>query len=122
MSAGHLKTGTPGTYNDGDGHNYSRKAIRDEQRHHLQKAEGYKPKSQNHAMDAMLGEDIQALVEERYKTDPLYSATMHGNRPSKGARQDAEIQADEAEMIRKKQEKMDSLTGKKLEHKMAREH
>lgn len=81
MSAGHPKTGTPGTYNDGDEHNYSRKAIRDEQRHHLQKAEGYKPsksshaktscserrqtltncepESQNHAMDAMLDEDVR---------------------------------------------------------------
>lgn len=47
---------------------------------------------------------------------------MHGNQPSKGARQDAEIQAEEAEMLKKKKEKADNMAGKKLEHKSAREH
>ncbi|KAI0470211.1 hypothetical protein F4859DRAFT_515738 [Xylaria cf. heliscus] len=133
MSAGHPTTGTPGTYDDGDTHNYSRQAIRDEQRHHLHKAEGYRPskshaktpcseapkvnqprvEDQNRAMDTMISEDIQVLIKERYKTDPLFSATMHGNRPSRGAQQDAEIQAGEAEMIRKKQEKTNGMAGKK---------
>jgi hypothetical protein len=47
---------------------------------------------------------------------------MHGNQPSKGARQDAEIQAEETEMLRKKKEKSDNLAGKKLEHNSAGEH
>ncbi|KAI0457830.1 hypothetical protein F5B21DRAFT_75034 [Xylaria acuta] len=122
MSAGHPSTGTPGTYDDGDEHNYSREAIHDEQRHHLYNVEGYKPKDQNRAMDAMLDEDTRARIKERSKTDPLYPATMHGNQPSRGAQQDAEIQAEEAEVIRKKQEKTDGLAGKKLEHKSARDH
>ncbi|RYC62542.1 hypothetical protein CHU98_g3656 [Xylaria longipes] len=136
MSAGHPSTGTPSTYNDGDEHNYSREAIHIEQRHHFHNVEGYRhsksyanmscseapsinqlrAEDQNKAMDAMLSEDIQTRIEERYKTDPLYRATMHGNRPSRGAQQDAEIQAEEAEMIRKKQEKTDSMAGKKFEH------
>ncbi|KAK5637057.1 hypothetical protein RRF57_012769 [Xylaria bambusicola] len=49
-------------------------------------------------------------------------ATMHGNEPSRGAQQDAEIQAEEAELLRKKQGKTDSMPGKKFEHKPAREH
>ncbi|KAI1756908.1 hypothetical protein F4782DRAFT_525677 [Xylaria castorea] len=111
MSAGHPTTGTPGIYEDGDERNYSRGAIHDEQR-----------QDQHRAMDAMLSEDTQVRIEERYKTDPLYRATMHGNQPSRGAQQDAEIQAEEAEMMKKKQEKTDSMAGKKLEHKSAREH
>lgn len=44
---------------------------------------------------------------------------MHGNQPSRGAKQDAEIQAEEAEILKKKKEKTDSMTGKKLEHRSA---
>lgn len=42
-------------------------------------------------------------------------ATMHGHKPSKGAQIDAEIAKEEAEMLAKKKEKTDSMTGKKLE-------
>ncbi|KAI1304537.1 hypothetical protein F5Y03DRAFT_172909 [Xylaria venustula] len=115
-------TGTASIYEDGDERNYSREAIRDEQRHHLRNVEGYMRKNQNQGMNEMISEDTQARVDERFKHDPLYRATMHGNQPSKGARQDADIQAEEAEMIRKKQEKTDSMPGKKLDHKSAREH
>ncbi|KAI1422888.1 hypothetical protein F5Y12DRAFT_716915 [Xylaria sp. FL1777] len=88
------RIGTASVSEDGNEHNYSRRAICDEQRHHLRKAEGYSKKQQNQGMNDMLSED----------------ATMHGNRPSKGAQQDAEIKADEAEIIRKKQEKTDTQT------------
>lgn len=47
---------------------------------------------------------------------------MHGNQPSKGAKQDAEIQAEEVEMLRKKKEKTDGIAGKKVESKSAGEH
>ncbi|KAI1433725.1 hypothetical protein GGR50DRAFT_666805 [Xylaria sp. CBS 124048] len=114
--SGHPTTGTPSVYEAGDERNYSREAIRQEQRHHLHNAEGYMRKNQQKAMEDMIDEDTQAQIEERYKTDPLYRATINGNKPSRGAVQDAEIQADEAEMLRKKREKGDSMVGKKLEH------
>lgn len=117
---GHANTGTPGIYEDGDEHNYSRKAIHQEQRHHLHhNVEGYMQKDRSKGMNEMLSRDTKAQVEERYKSDPLYSATMHGNQPSRGAKQDAEIQAEEAEILKKKKEKTDSMTGKKLEHRSA---
>ncbi|KAI0397832.1 hypothetical protein F5Y17DRAFT_476545 [Xylariaceae sp. FL0594] len=112
MSAG-ANTGTANLYADGDERNYPREAIRNESRHNNKNAEGYMPKDQNRAMDEMLTENTKARIEDRYKHDPLYRATMHGNEPSRGAKQDAEIQAEEAEMIRKKQEKADSMPGKK---------
>ena len=40
---------------------------------------------------------------ERYnKTDPLRAAQDHGNEPSRGARIDAELQAEEEEYLRNK--------------------
>ncbi|KAI3329082.1 hypothetical protein HD806DRAFT_481641 [Xylariaceae sp. AK1471] len=116
------KTGTPNLYADGDQRNYSRDSIRNEQRHHLLNAEGYMKKDRHRAMDEMRMEDTQAQIEERYKKDPLYGASMHLREPSRGAKQDAAILAEEAEIIRKKQGKTDSLAGKKFEHKPAREH
>ncbi|KAJ3578132.1 hypothetical protein NPX13_g2436 [Xylaria arbuscula] len=107
-------TGTASIYDDGDEHNYSREAIRNEQRHHTANVEGYMRKGQNRAMNDMISEDTQAQMKERYRTDPLYRATIHGNEPSAGARIDAEILAEEAEMLKKKREKTDSMPGKKF--------
>lgn len=42
-------------------------------------------------------------------------ATAHGNEPSRGAKIDAEIQAEEAEMLKKKNAQgTDSMPGKKF--------
>ncbi|KAI0889739.1 uncharacterized protein GGS22DRAFT_3444 [Annulohypoxylon maeteangense] len=100
-------------YEQGDQVNYGRSNVANEERHHTRNAEGYRPKDQNKAMNQMLEENIQDDVAERYKHDPTYRATMHGNEPSKGAKIDAEIQREEEELLRRKQEKTDSLPGKK---------
>ncbi|POS75217.1 hypothetical protein DHEL01_v206386 [Diaporthe helianthi] len=47
------------------------------------------------------------------KKDPTLPAKSHGNEPSKGAKIDAEIQAEEEETIKKKAGKTDSMPGKK---------
>ncbi|KAE8447703.1 hypothetical protein EG329_010510 [Mollisiaceae sp. DMI_Dod_QoI] len=39
---------------------------------------------------------------KQYKQDPTLPAKMHGNEPSKGAKIDAEIQAEEEEELRRK--------------------
>lgn len=39
---------------------------------------------------------------------------MHGNEPSRGAKVDAEIQREEEELLRKKKEKTDGMSGKKF--------
>ncbi|KAI1333055.1 hypothetical protein F5Y16DRAFT_354691 [Xylariaceae sp. FL0255] len=102
-------THLPPTYPDGDEHNYGKGDIRKEDHYRLQNVAAYMRRGKNEAMNDMLAEDIEQESKERYKTDPTYRATIHGNQPSKGARIDAEIQQEEAEMIRKKQEKADRL-------------
>jgi hypothetical protein len=42
-------------------------------------------------------------------------ATMHGNKPSRGAEIDAELAQEDAEQMAKKREKTDSMPGKKNE-------
>ncbi|KAI1498913.1 hypothetical protein F5X99DRAFT_391826 [Biscogniauxia marginata] len=112
--AGHPSTGVPSTYEDGDQQNYRREDIHNEQKHHFVNAEGYMPKRRNNIMNEMLEENVQGMVADRYKKDPTFAATMHGNKPSKGAQVDARIQAEEQEQLRKKQDKTDSLPGKKF--------
>ncbi|KAI0597043.1 hypothetical protein F4775DRAFT_603033 [Biscogniauxia sp. FL1348] len=90
--SGQPSTGAPSTYEAGDQQNYGREDITKEQKNHF----------------------IQRHVAERYKTDPTFAATMHGNQPSKGAMVDAQIQAEEAGFLKRKQEKTDSLPGKKF--------
>ncbi|KAK8111686.1 uncharacterized protein PG998_008143 [Apiospora kogelbergensis] len=53
-------------------------------------------------MNRLADEAIQSKIADRMKNDPLYRAAMNGNKPSRGARIDAEIMAEEAEMLRKK--------------------
>ncbi|KAH9897272.1 hypothetical protein F4778DRAFT_783364 [Xylariomycetidae sp. FL2044] len=97
MAAGHPTTGYPNTYDDDDERNYSAKFIHNEQKHHNINVEGYMPKDRTKAVDKMLEED----------------ATSHGREPSKGAKIDAELQAEDEAIIRKKAAKTDSLPGKK---------
>ncbi len=49
-------------------------------------------------------EERQAEIEDRQKTvtNPLEPAKRHGNEPSRGAQVDAELQAEDEEMLRKK--------------------
>lgn len=111
MSGNH---GSAAIYEDQDQVNYGRASVANEEKHHTTKAEGYRPKDQNKAMNKMLEEDINDQIAERYKNDPTYRATMHGNEPSRGAKVDAEIQREEEELLRKKKEKTDGMSGKKF--------
>ncbi|KAH9987835.1 hypothetical protein F4779DRAFT_284432 [Xylariaceae sp. FL0662B] len=100
-------------YEDGDQRNFQGSSIETEQRHHIKKAEGYMPKDRNKAMNKMLDEDIRDRINERYKTDPTYAATMHGNKPSKGAKVDAELRQEEEEMLKRKKGRSVSLPAEK---------
>ncbi|XXG94854.1 hypothetical protein Hte_001113 [Hypoxylon texense] len=111
MSGNH---GSAAIYEDQDQVNYGRSSIANEEKHHTTKAEGYRPKDQNKKMNELIEEDIQERVAERYKHDPTYRATMHGNEPSRGAKVDAEIQQEEEEQLQRKKEKTDSMPGKKF--------
>ncbi|CAH0022265.1 unnamed protein product [Clonostachys rhizophaga] len=48
------------------------------------------------------GEPEEDVETKLSKKDPTLPATMHGNEPSKGAKIDAELQAEEQEQLKKK--------------------
>ncbi|GAB1311667.1 hypothetical protein MFIFM68171_01877 [Madurella fahalii] len=53
----------------------------------------------------------ESVETSLHKKDPTLPAKAHGNEPSRGAQVDAEIQAEEDEIMKKKGQ---NLTGKKL--------
>ncbi|KAK8065123.1 hypothetical protein PG997_011870 [Apiospora hydei] len=54
------------------------------------------------AMNRLADEEMRYRIAQREKNDPLYRAARNGNKPSWGARIDAEILAEEQAMLRKK--------------------
>ncbi|KAJ4288703.1 hypothetical protein N0V88_007237 [Collariella sp. IMI 366227] len=56
------------------------------------------------------GENVKGEQAERFKKDPTYAAELHGNKPSKGAMIDKELQEEDEAMLRRKG---DAMTGKK---------
>ncbi|KAF4959123.1 hypothetical protein FSARC_10836 [Fusarium sarcochroum] len=111
--SGRSKVGYPSSYEGGDQRHFSREAVHEEGRLHGVNTDGYRNKEG--IMNQLREGDTNRRIEERMKHEPGFAATMHGNKPSRGAEIDAEIARDEAEQLAKKKEKTDSLPGKKLE-------
>ncbi|AEO54693.1 hypothetical protein MYCTH_2115472 [Thermothelomyces thermophilus ATCC 42464] len=60
---------------------------------------------------AEVSQQEESHETSRHKKDPTLPAKAHGNEPSKGAQIDAELQAEDEELMKKKGQ---SLTGKKM--------
>ncbi|KAL2150306.1 hypothetical protein VTH82DRAFT_7982 [Thermothelomyces myriococcoides] len=74
------------------------------------------PKDQRSLSNRAAAEELSEQQEESHETslhkkDPTLPAKMHGNEPSKGAKIDAELQAEEEELMKKKGQ---NLPGKKM--------
>ncbi|ROT42018.1 hypothetical protein SODALDRAFT_326182 [Sodiomyces alkalinus F11] len=102
------------TYKGGDQENYSISEVEREGRPHGINTMGQMDR--NKIMNELRAEDTQRQIDDRYKHEPGYAAIMHGNEPSKGAKIDASIAQEEAEIVEKKNQKTDSIPGKKMEH------
>ncbi|KAK6697052.1 hypothetical protein SNK05_013599 [Fusarium graminearum] len=100
--SGRSNFGYPSSYEGGDQRHYSREAIHEEGRMHGVNTEGYR--------------EGHKKIEDRMKHEPGFAATMHGNKPSRGAEVDAEIAREEAEQLAKKKSKTSSMPGKKPDH------
>ncbi|KAI1016510.1 hypothetical protein LB503_010290 [Fusarium chuoi] len=66
-------------------------------------------------------EEVREEVREEGRTHPnvnpggyRFSATMHGNKPSRGAEIDADLAREDAEQLERKKDKTDSMPGKKM--------
>ncbi|RPD64706.1 hypothetical protein L226DRAFT_607854 [Lentinus tigrinus ALCF2SS1-7] len=116
MSSGAMQSnvGNPQIYNDGD-QRYSEADRRAEiERRKSELSEGQKnahdihdPKDNRNLEIRAKQEAVQERQAEREErqqtvTNPLEPAQRHGNEPSRGAQIDAELQAEDEEMLRKK--------------------
>ncbi|KAI0713169.1 hypothetical protein C8T65DRAFT_574159 [Cerioporus squamosus] len=116
MSSGAMQSnvGNPQVYNDGDQRisEADRRAEIDRQKANLSEGQTGAHKINDPKDDRNLQirakqervQERQAQVEERQQTvtNPLEPAQRHGNEPSRGAQVDAELQAEDEEILRKK--------------------
>ncbi|KAK3319596.1 hypothetical protein B0T19DRAFT_445399 [Cercophora scortea] len=88
------KVGFANTYEAADDsqRKISKSEVEEQSRHSNVNLKGYLP----------IRVKIREKRAEAMKKDPTLPATLHGNKPSKGAMMDKELQAEEEAMLRKK--------------------
>ncbi|PAV16891.1 hypothetical protein PNOK_0695500 [Pyrrhoderma noxium] len=110
----HSNVGNHQVYNDGDQRKYTR-IEKDAMNQHPPRFESGEPNShaildskdeRSIANNLAAAEQAQHMEEQRNKRDvtkdPREPALKHGNKPSRGAEIDAELQAEDEEILRKK--------------------
>ncbi|KAL9121228.1 MAG: hypothetical protein Q9187_002212 [Circinaria calcarea] len=110
--SGNSSVGQRTVYEDGDQRNYPQSEIQTAERYKEGKENSHKAndsKDQRSIANRLDKEERKKeIVEtsskeaEEYKKDPTLPARNHGNEPSKGAKIDAELKAEEEEELRRK--------------------
>ncbi|KAK0625179.1 hypothetical protein B0T17DRAFT_617301 [Bombardia bombarda] len=96
------KVGTPSIYEDDNQRKISKSDIAKHSLRSNVNVMGYRPKDQIDAVNALDAKEIMERTIEAMKKDPTLAATLHGNKPSKGAMIDKELQMEEEEMMKRK--------------------
>ncbi|SPO07222.1 uncharacterized protein DNG_09916 [Cephalotrichum gorgonifer] len=107
-SAGFSNPGFPSIHSDGDHHNVSRAEVEEASRESGHNLRGYM--SNYSKNQEPIATQVHEERERMYphteadlaKKDPMLPAMMHNNEPSRGARIDAELMAEDAEELRRK--------------------
>ncbi|KAK4118493.1 hypothetical protein N657DRAFT_659562 [Parathielavia appendiculata] len=110
-SGGHSNVGFPSLYESQNQKHYKQSEVEELQKHTGENLKGFLPKDQEAEVNRLRSQDVQRRQAENLKNDPTFAATLHGNKPHKGAIIDKEIQQEEAEQLRKKG---DAMTGKSM--------
>ncbi|KAL2255286.1 hypothetical protein VTK26DRAFT_3684 [Humicola hyalothermophila] len=108
--SGNSNVGNRQLYEAGDQRNPKATEAGSGTRYHEGTAHSHRnndPKDQRSLADRAAAEKQASSPQESRETtlqkkDPTLPAKMHGNKPSKGAQVDAEIQAEEEEILKKK--------------------
>ncbi|KAK1763572.1 hypothetical protein QBC33DRAFT_549354 [Phialemonium atrogriseum] len=117
-SSAYSNVGDRRVYEAGDQRNVSKADVEKHDQHHIGNLKAHQPTdSQDQRTIANRlaaaeqapepGDDAETAAS---KKDPTLPAKMHGNEPSRGAKIDAELQAEDEAALRKK---ADSVPGKK---------
>ncbi|KAK4198746.1 hypothetical protein QBC40DRAFT_283184 [Triangularia verruculosa] len=107
--AGHSNVGFPNIYEDSNQKNIKKSEVDEVTRHSGENVKGFMPKDQPGEVNRLYEERLKRARAEALKKDPTLAATMHNNKPSKGAIIDREIEEEERAMLEKKKGK--GMTG-----------
>ncbi|MCJ1237699.1 hypothetical protein MMC14_005686 [Varicellaria rhodocarpa] len=109
--SGTSSVGQSSVYEAGDQRNYKDEELNNAERYHEGKENSHKAndsKDERSIANRLSKEERKKEIDERSKEtketqqDPTLPARNHGNEPSKGAKIDAEIKAEEEAELRKK--------------------
>ncbi|PWI70118.1 hypothetical protein PCL_00262 [Purpureocillium lilacinum] len=111
--SGNSKVGTSAVYEAGDQRNVKRSEQDTSVPYEEGKVNSHKltdPKDERSIANRLAAEERQGETPDdketaRLKKDPTLPAKMHGNEPSKGAKIDAQLQAEDEQRLREKQGK-----------------
>ncbi|OLN86561.1 hypothetical protein CCHL11_08541 [Colletotrichum chlorophyti] len=111
--SGYSNVGTSGVYEAGDQRNLKKEEVQDSDRFNEGKENSHQSidskdersianrLAAEEKKDHQRDEDSDAQTRQ-LKKDPTLPAKMHGNEPSKGAKIDAELQAEDEERLKQK--------------------
>ncbi|KAK4238135.1 hypothetical protein C8A03DRAFT_44091 [Achaetomium macrosporum] len=110
-NAGHSNVGFPSLYEAQNQRTFKQSEVDELTQHTGENVKGFMPKDQLGEVNRLHAEESQRKREEQIKKDPTLAATLHGNKPHKGAMIDKELQEEDEAMLKKKG---DATTGKKM--------
>ncbi|KAK4184102.1 hypothetical protein QBC35DRAFT_367971, partial [Podospora australis] len=100
--AGASNVGFPNIYEGSNQKNVKKSEIDELSKTSGENVKGFMPKNQADAVNRLYEQDIQRKQAEALKKDPTLAAQLHGNRPSRGAMVDKELELEDEETLRKK--------------------
>ncbi|KAK3905155.1 hypothetical protein C8A05DRAFT_31028 [Staphylotrichum tortipilum] len=112
--AAHQNIGFPTLYDDQKGQKTHKEGEAEALRRHTgENVEGFTAKSRGGEIDRLQEQEIMKQQAERMKTDATLAATLHNNKPAKGAAIDNELYGEDQETVKKMDE---AAAEKKLRH------
>ncbi|KAL2134845.1 hypothetical protein VTI74DRAFT_10651 [Chaetomium olivicolor] len=106
---GNSHVGFPSLYESQNQRNIKKSEVDELTRLTGENVKGFTARSQAGEVNRLHEQEIQREQAERIKKDPTFAATLHGNKPHKGAIIDKELQEEDEALLRKKR---DAMTGK----------
>ncbi|KAI0447291.1 hypothetical protein F4803DRAFT_364838 [Xylaria telfairii] len=108
--SGYSTVGTGGVYEAGDQRNYKASEVPRPERYEEGVENSHLPndsKDERSIANRLANEELNRKEEDdpetaALKKDPTLPAKLHGNEPSKGAKIDSDLQAEEEEYLRRK--------------------
>ncbi|KAK4107886.1 hypothetical protein N656DRAFT_849089 [Canariomyces notabilis] len=110
-SAGQSHVGFPSIYESQNQRHTGQAEIGELRRTTGENVQGFLPKDQQNEVNRLHEEQRQKKQAEAVRNDPTLAANLHGNRPSRGALVDRDLQKEDEAILKKKN---DAMTGKKF--------